>query len=169
MTPDLFWIPGPWPGRLAISNRPRGGDWLDDEIRGWRDARLDMIVSLLENEEERQLGLGEEGRLSQANRMRFVSFPIPDRGVPMSARDTVSLLANIRSALEHGHNVAVHCRQGVGRSAVIAAGALMNAGVEASEAMNTVGAARGLPVPETPQQREWLRNVLADHLALASR
>src|ERR1700693_5787458 len=36
MTPELIWIPGPWAGRLAMSNRARGGDWLDDEVRGWR-------------------------------------------------------------------------------------------------------------------------------------
>ena len=42
MNPDLFWITGPWRGRLAIATRPRGGEWLGDEIRGWR--RLDPIV-----------------------------------------------------------------------------------------------------------------------------
>ena len=168
MTPDLFWIPGPWAGRLAISNRPRGGDWLEDEVRGWRDAHLDMIVSLLEDEEERQLGLGNEARLTKESGMRFVSFQITDRGVPESARATWSVLGTIRSALERGQNVAVHCRQGIGRSALIAAGALMNTGMDADSAMKIVGAARGLSVPETPEQREWVRRVLAGHATPAS-
>jgi len=51
MNPDLFWIPGPWRGRLAVATRPRGGDWLADEAAGWRRAGLDVVVSLLENEE----------------------------------------------------------------------------------------------------------------------
>ena len=36
MHTELYWIPGPWLGRLAIMPRPRGGDWLEDEIRSWR-------------------------------------------------------------------------------------------------------------------------------------
>jgi hypothetical protein len=31
--------------------RPRAGDWLDDEISGWRAQRIDIIISLLEQEE----------------------------------------------------------------------------------------------------------------------
>jgi hypothetical protein len=30
MKPELFWIPTPSPGRLAMAPRPRGGDWLDE-------------------------------------------------------------------------------------------------------------------------------------------
>ena len=43
MNPDLFWIPGPWRGRLAVATRPRGGDWLEDEVNGWRRAGLDVV------------------------------------------------------------------------------------------------------------------------------
>ncbi len=28
----LYWVRGPWPGKLALAARPRGGEWLDDEI-----------------------------------------------------------------------------------------------------------------------------------------
>ena len=57
MKPDLFWIPGPWRGRLAVATRPRGGDWLEDEAIGWRRAGIDVIVSLLEEDEAAQLDL----------------------------------------------------------------------------------------------------------------
>ena len=30
---DLFTIPTPYPGRLAVAPRPRGGDWLDEFAR----------------------------------------------------------------------------------------------------------------------------------------
>ena len=45
MKANLFWIPGPWRGRLAIASRPRGGDWLDDEADAWRQADIDMLLS----------------------------------------------------------------------------------------------------------------------------
>src|SRR5215472_3508891 len=57
MKPDLFWIPGPWRGRLAVATRPRGGDWLEDELRSWREAGVDLSVSLLEPDEAAQLDL----------------------------------------------------------------------------------------------------------------
>ena len=60
MEPDLFWIPGSWPGRLAIAARPRGGDWLEDEANGWRSAGIDMVVSRLGSEEAAQLNLIDE-------------------------------------------------------------------------------------------------------------
>jgi hypothetical protein len=61
MKPDLFWLPGPWRARLAIAPRPRGGDWLQDEVRAWRKAGLGAVVSLLESDEAAQLDLAHEG------------------------------------------------------------------------------------------------------------
>ncbi len=66
MTPDLYLIPGPWAGRLAVVSRPRGWDWLEDEASGWLAAGLDVIVSLLEKEEAAQLGLAHEGAAASA-------------------------------------------------------------------------------------------------------
>lgn len=60
MKPVLYRIPGPWSGSLAIAARPRGGDWLDDELRGWRDSGVDVMVSLLEPDETIQLDLGKK-------------------------------------------------------------------------------------------------------------
>jgi protein-tyrosine phosphatase len=166
MIPDLFWIPGPWRGRLAISGRPRGGDWLEDEVRGWRSAHVDSVVSLLEKNEEKQLELSEEGHVAEANGIHFVSFPIVDRGVPASVRSTVALLRSVNDALESGKNVAVHCRQGIGRAALVAAGTLMAAGKSAATALEAIRSARGLNVPETEEQRDWLQKELADSLAM---
>jgi protein-tyrosine phosphatase len=169
MSPDLFWIRGPWTGRLAISTRPRGGDWLEDEVRGWRSASVDVVLSLLEKNEETQLELDEEPRLAHASGIRFISFPIIDRSVPTSVQATVSLLRDVSHALEEGKNVAIHCRQGIGRSGMIAAGALMIAGLNAGTALEAVGSARGLQVPETPEQLQWVQRILADRLVMAPR
>jgi len=167
MIPDLFWIPGPWRGRLAIATRPRGGDWLDDEASGWRRAGVDLLVSLLEEEEAAQLELALEGQAAASNGVRFVSFPIPDRGVPASTPRAVALLKDMVGALEDGKNVAVHCRQGIGRSGLIAAGVLVTAGVGVDQAIEVVSAARGQVIPETAAQRRWLHRLPSDRLAEA--
>ena len=57
MRAELYWIEGPWPGRLAIVPRPRGGEWLEDEIRSWKQAGVNVVVSLLTNDEITELGL----------------------------------------------------------------------------------------------------------------
>ena len=82
-------------------------------------AGLDVVVSLLEKEEAAQLDLARESDVAEAKGLQFISFPIPDRGVPTSMPASLGLLKNIADALEHGKNVAVHCRQGIGRSGLI--------------------------------------------------
>ena len=161
MTPDLFWIPGPWRGRLAVAARPRGGDWLEEEANGWRRAGIDIIVSLLEEDEAAQLGLLDESKAAEANGIGFISFPIPDRGVPSSTSGAVSLIASILDALEAGKNVAVHCRQSVGRAGLIAAGVLRSSGLTPERAIEVISSARGQTVPETPGQRSWIQQLPA--------
>jgi protein-tyrosine phosphatase len=166
MTPDLFWIPGPWRGRLAVATRPRGGDWLEDEAAGWGRAGLDVVVSLLEHEEAAQLELLLEGDVAKSHGIAFVSFPIPDRSVPASMPAVLSLLKKIVDALDEGKSVAVHCRQGIGRSGLIAVGALICSGIGAEKAIEAVSAARGLTVPETPAQLRWIHHLPSEHLVV---
>ncbi len=47
MEARAYWIDGPWPGRLAIVPRPRGGEWLRDEIAEWKELGINTIVSFL--------------------------------------------------------------------------------------------------------------------------
>ena len=107
MNPDLYWITAPWRGRLAIATRPRGGEWLEDEVRGWRWTGIDLVISVLESDEVAQLELLDESKTADANGIRFISFPIPDRGVPASVPASLSLMATVSSALGEGRNVAV--------------------------------------------------------------
>lgn len=166
MTPQMFWIDGPWSGRLAISSRPRGGDWLEDEVRGWRAAGVDVVLSLLSTEEEHDLELTREAELCRAQGIRFVPFPVVDRSVPPSIPDTVELLRQLLDELQAGRTVAIHCRQGIGRSSLMAAGLLVLTGISPQSAFSAVGLARRLAVPETDEQRLWVERFLADHLAL---
>jgi len=168
MNPDLFWIPGPWRGRLAVATRPRGGDWLEDDASGWRRAGLDLVVSLLEDEEAAELELVQEGDVTKSKGIQFISFPIPDRGVPASIQAALSLLRRIANALEEGKNVAIHCRQGIGRSGSIAAGVLVTSGIEVEKAIKTVSAARGQTVPETPTQVQWIHHLPSERLVVTS-
>jgi hypothetical protein len=114
MHAELHWIDGPWHGRLAVAARPRGSDWIEDEIAGWHHAGVDVVVSLLTNQESVGLDLEREEEI---------------------------------------------CRtKGVGRSSLIAIGALLYEGTSLDAAIAEVGRARGLQVPETGGQRKWLEH-----------
>jgi protein-tyrosine phosphatase len=165
MKATVYWIEGPWPGRLAILPRPRGGDWLADEVRAWRAAGIELVVSALQEEEVNELDIAGEAVLSEAAGIRFVGFSITDRGVPASARETVALVRRLDERLSRGHSVAVHCRQGVGRSALLAACLLAGAGVEVDTAFQRIATARGCPVPDTDEQRDWVQRFVRQHLA----
>ena len=157
MNPNLYWIDGPWPGKLAISARPRGGDWLEDEISGWQRSGVDAVVSLLTPEENEDLQLSKEPTLAKSHGLRFVSLPVQDRGVPHSWDEVLRAVAKAGDMLRQGRNVAVHCRQGIGRSGMMAAALLISDGSTPGDALKVISGARGIPVPETPEQREWVK------------
>jgi protein-tyrosine phosphatase len=121
MWTKLYWVDGPWPGRLAMASRPRGGEWLEDEITGWRQAGVNTILSLLTPAEETELELTKEAAQAKANGMRFLSFPISDREVPTSESALANALEKVENDLAAGRIVVVHCRQGIGRTGLVAA------------------------------------------------
>jgi protein tyrosine phosphatase (PTP) superfamily phosphohydrolase (DUF442 family) len=159
---EIYWLNGPWPGKLGMAARPRGGDWLKDDIDGWRRARVDTVLSLLTPEEEADLDLQSEAREARMQGMEFASFPIPDRQVPRSEVKWAEALDEVTRALSAGKNVLVHCRQGIGRTGLLAACLLVRKGMSPGAAVESVSAARGVSVPETVEQRDWI-----DHYAVA--
>jgi predicted protein tyrosine phosphatase len=161
MAAKIFWIPGPWRGRLGIVPRPRGAEWLNDETRAWREAGIDVVVSLLEPAEEADLDLSGESTSAKASGLGFRALPIPDRGVPNSREAVAALADQLVDALRSGKTVAVHCRQGIGRSAMIVAAALIAGGFDAETAVNAIRQSRGPDVPETPAQRQWISDFSA--------
>jgi len=147
---------------LGILLRPRGGDWLADEVRSWRAAGLDVVTSLLAPEEVAELELQEEEARSREEGIEYHAFPIADYGVPRSQRDLAELVSRLEAALEAGKNVGVHCRQGIGRSSLLVASVLVSAGADPDEAFRRIEKARGRPVPDTIEQREWVARLASE-------
>jgi Polymorphic toxin system, DSP-PTPase phosphatase len=154
---ELRWIKEVEPHRLAITARPRGGDWLVGDIGAWHAAGADTVVSLIEGAEERELGLEQEAMLCRNQGINFVSFPIKDRSIPTSPDATASLVEWVVSDLRRGLGVVIHCRLGIGRSGMVA-GCVLNAlGHPFETVFPILSRARGLPVPDTDAQAEWVR------------
>lgn len=156
MRAELYRVALDGPGMLSLMARPRGGDWLPDEVQAWQDARVDVIVSLLEPDEQRELDLLEEASLCEQHGLIFVAYPIPDRGVPLQSSDAESVINSLARYVIQGKHVAVHCRMGIGRSAMLAAATLTMLGETPERAFAMIREARGWDVPDTSEQREWV-------------
>jgi len=136
--------------------RPRSGDWLDDEIVAWHDDGVDVVVSLLQKDEIEELELAQEASLCKAAGIQFISFPIVDRGVPSSLESTEALARFLSDKISEGGAVAIHCRAGIGRSALVAASTLICLGFTSIDAFDKLSKARGVKTPDTEGQQEWV-------------
>ncbi|WP_423247703.1 protein-tyrosine phosphatase family protein [Streptomyces achmelvichensis] len=154
MRPALFTVDLPGPGQLSTMARPRGNDWLDDEMIALKNQGVDVLVSALTGPELDELGLADEPRTAAAAGLQFVAIPIPDRTVP----DLATILPTLRRLavrLHEGAHIVTHCRAGIGRSSLLAAALLILSGVDPDTAWSQIERARGLAVPDTAEQREW--------------
>jgi protein-tyrosine phosphatase len=152
----IWWIEEGESRRVAIVARPRGEEWLESELERLKNAGIDVLVSLLCEQEAQELGLADEGLLAEQLGMTFVSYPILDRGLPGDLAGFRELVARLASLVREGRRVGVHCRACIGRSTVLVASVLIALGTEADDALRRIKAARGLPVPDTAEQLEWI-------------
>jgi protein-tyrosine phosphatase len=148
--------------QVAIAPRPRGQDWLSDDINEWKRAGTDVIVSALTAAEIDELGLAAEEECCRVRGIEFISFPIEDRSVPSSVSEFNKLLDLLNGLLASRKSVVIHCRAGIGRSSIIAASLLIKNGLSAGTAFQKIEKARGFPVPDTPEQRRWVEDYLGN-------
>jgi protein-tyrosine phosphatase len=152
----VFWIEGSPPVGLAIVLCPRGDDSLGNELLGYKQSGVEVLVSLLDPNEAIWLGLREEGSLAEAAGMHFLSYPILDVHVPANVGPFRAFVEGLANRLRGGERIGVHCRGSIGRSTVTAACTLIHLGWKAKEALRAIQAARGCVVPDTEEQLRWI-------------
>jgi len=160
---DIHWIDGLPQGRLAIMPRPRGGDWLPTDLERWRAAGLQVIVSLLAADEVAELELHQQAEHCERLGLEYTSFAIADRGIPIDAQELLTLVEQLDERLRSGYSVGIHCRMGIGRSSLVAACLLIRQGLRPDAAFQLISSSRGLQVPDTPTQADWVKS-LAERL-----
>jgi protein-tyrosine phosphatase len=152
----MYWLKQIGAPRLTILPRPRGGDWLEDEVRNLRVEGVDVLVSALTPPEIKELNLEKEPDYCIENGISFRSFPILDRDIPDSFGAVRYLAKELSNDLIRGKSVAIHCRAGIGRSSLLAACTLVVMGFSADGAFEMIREARGCTVPDTDLQRAWV-------------
>jgi len=111
---------------------------------------------MLTEEEAQELGLTREAEECRAAAITFVNLPVPDRSVPSDKNAFLKQVDELAELVRQGRFVGVHCRASIGRSSVLAVSILMRLGWEANAAFDAVESARGCPIPDTPEQRDWV-------------
>lgn len=142
---------------LGLMARPRGNDWLEDEVKNLKLKTVQTVVSLLERAEIYELGLSEEEALCQKYGINFIHFPIEDRGLPTNQEATKHLVQTLQQRLHAGEKVVVHCRMGIGRSSIIAGAVLLKNDLTADTIFDKISQVRQLNVPDTQGQVNWLK------------
>ena len=137
--------------------RPRSGEWLRAEISGLERIGIQTIASLLELSEEAELELSGERQIAEELGLAFVSFPISDRGIPRRLTEFQHFVRSLAEEVRAGRGVAIHCRAGIGRSGIVAAAVLVSLGHDSAEVFRLISKARGVNVPDTPEQIEWFK------------
>jgi len=155
---DVYWIGDPSETRLAIVPRPRGGDWLEDDLSRLKHAGIDVVVSMLTEEEALELGLEFEKELAERVGLVFCRYPIPDRSTPSDLAGFRAFVGGLVEAIGRGQKVGAHCRGCIGRATILTASVLIANGWPAERALREIEAARGCVVPDTLEQRLWVES-----------
>ena len=156
------------PGLLGLTFCPGksgpsvfGDDWqrdLDLDLDAARAWSASMVLTLVEPHELEMLQVKGLGAAVEARGMTWLHAPIKDVSIPdakFERRWTV-IGHFLRSKLDKGSRVVVHCRGGRGRAGLVAARLLVEFGVEANAAIATVRAARPGTI-ETGEQEDYVR------------
>ena len=115
----------------------------------------------LREDEQRELGLEDEAAACSRSQIEYVPVPVPDLGAPLDSEGFVQTVRGLAERVRDGAHLAVHCRQSVGRSGMLAVSIAIALGTPLESALHAVSQARRVRVPETKEQIDWLRQHVA--------
>ena len=144
--------------KMAIVPCPAGGRNLDAAIRSLRGHGIESLVSLLSVDEVQVLGLTNEERDCADAGIAFRWFPVHDHSIPASMDEFRTLVSDLQQDLRAGKAVGAHCFAGIGRSCMFMAALLCAEGLSAGESFARLSKARGLTVPDTWLQTQWVEH-----------
>lgn len=137
------------------------GSWwdrdMDLDLRAIKEWGADTLVTLIEEHEFDEMAVTglEEG--CRANGLEWVHIPIVDGEAPDERFRAAwhAIGPSIRSKLESGRSIVIHCKGGLGRTGMLAAALLQEAGMDSARAIALVRQARPGAI-ETSVQEEYL-------------
>ncbi len=148
--------PGHW--REASKERPK--DAVAQDLASLATAGAVGLLSLVEGDE---LPGGHDGYASavSAAGLRWVHLPIADFGTPDDGFSRGWRDLALLDRLFAGESWAVHCRAGLGRTGLVAARLLIEAGASPAEAIARIRREHAAGAVETQAQSDYLFNLVS--------
>ena len=155
------------PGRKQPD--PVLGSWdrsLEADLVAIRDWGASALVTLLEQDELRRLGVKVLSERADELGLEWHHAPIRDMGVPNSQFESrwSYVGQRVRSLLTQGKHVVLHCRAGRGRTGMVAARLLVELGLSPEDAITAIRTARPGTI-ESDAQADHVRGCrpVSDH------
>ncbi len=152
------------PGKHGISSRYPGLTYrrtLHHDLDAMRAMGVSYLLLLVEDAELEQWGDPEIVSVGSTHGIVIHRHPLPDGGTPHSTGEMRDLLEELGAARRSG-DVAVACMGGVGRTGLVAACALVAAGLDAGAAIERVRAVRHPDAVETSEQQAFVERFAAE-------
>ncbi|MCO7223421.1 dual specificity protein phosphatase family protein [Pleionea sp. CnH1-48] len=154
MIPQIYPVANIGKGQLYVMPKP-SAEWLEEDVKYFASLGVTKVVSLLESDEEFELGLRNEKNALQAEGIDFLRFAIKDRNLP-EPRSFGHLVDNLYRDIQNGQSIAVHCRAGIGRTGVLACCLLIKDNLAPEQAIDQVSAVRNIRIPDTQEQFDFI-------------
>jgi tetratricopeptide (TPR) repeat protein/protein-tyrosine phosphatase len=130
---------------------------------------LNILVSLLELSEYRELGVEDIPRHCQSLGIRHHMHPIVDGSIPRDRARFDREIRNLSNNLAEGKRIVIHCKGGLGRAALTAACLVIHASrgvVSAKEAIELVQQARGQDAINDLRQQKFIDDYHEEYIGL---
>jgi ADP-ribosylglycohydrolase len=161
-----YWVV---PGRLLVGEHPgsRSRAQSMERLRRFLEAGVTCFIDLTEPREMSGYEMLLPFETPTGRRVEYLREPIIDHGVPADRETMGRIVAMIDGALDTGHCVYLHCRAGIGRSAMAAGCWLAERNAVGGEAAlveladlwpQCVQSRSWRNVPETPEQAAFVRS-----------
>lgn len=130
---------------------------LDADVGAINVWNPDFVLTLMEDHEFGQLGVPDFKAVMSAQKFRWVQIKIRDSDIPRLSfeMDWPEFRDEIVCLLKSGGKILIHCRGGLGRTGMIAAGLLTEFGFTAEQAINGVRRVREGTL-ETWEQEQYV-------------
>jgi hypothetical protein len=155
---NSYWVV---PGRILAGEHPYGSDDSDtrQRLQRLRAVGVNYFIDLTADHE-----LPPYRHLLPAQ-TKYLRSAIPDTEVPGEIAQMQQIQSRIRAALLFGRVIYVHCRAGIGRTALVAGCYLAEQGLDGKAALaqlnrlwlHSARSASWPKIPQTPEQAEYIR------------
>lgn len=155
----IDWLGHPaFEGRIGLTHCPGGrvGSFRA-ELAEIQASGATALVTLVEEDELAALGVPSLGRFAGEAGLTWYHLPIVDFGVPDRTfeRHWAAVGPELLERLRAGEAVVIHCYAGLGRTGMVAARLLVDAGEVPAQAMRLVRRVRRGAIQNTEQER-WV-------------